>query len=130
MSEENRDDLYARLKQVFHEPSRLSIMSALAEAASGMTFTELKKTCNLTDGNLSRHLTTLQDAKVVNVDKRFVGVKPRTTVTLSRRGRDDFVEYLNNLATVLLKASEALENPGRRKAKASDDLPLSDAAEA
>ncbi len=123
------DNLYAQLKRVFHEPNRMAIVSALASAPSGLSFSDLKKECDLTDGNLSRHLSTLQEANVVQIDKKFVGVKPRTTVTLTRRGRADFVEYLNNLATVLLKASEAIENPAKARA-AAENLPLDGAQEA
>lgn len=117
---EDEANLYARLKRVFHEPNRLAIMSALAAAADGLTFLQLRQACNLTDGNLSRHLKALEDAKLVHLRKRFVGVKPQTTITMTAPGREDFVEYLNALASVLLKASEALEQPGRAKTPAAD----------
>ena len=67
------DNPYPRLERIFHEPGRLTIMSNLLGAPDGMTFTELKKACGLTDGNLSRHLKVLENAKAVTIKKRFVG---------------------------------------------------------
>ena len=53
------------LERLFHEPSRLAIMSALAAAErAGLTFTELKEQCRLTDGNLNRHLAALEDSEI------------------------------------------------------------------
>jgi DNA-binding transcriptional ArsR family regulator len=99
---------YSALKQIFHEPSRLAIMSALVNATEGMSFNELKEECNLTDGNLSRHLQMLVKARAVRIKKSFVGNKPRTTIFLSDRGRDSFLEYLQALDEVLRMAAEAL----------------------
>ena len=103
------DNVYARLTRVFHEPNRLAIVSALAGVTDGLTFSTLKRECDLTDGNLSRHLKTLEEAGMVVLDKRFVGAKPQTTVILTDQGRDQFVDYLDSLATALLRASEALD---------------------
>jgi DNA-binding transcriptional ArsR family regulator len=105
------NEMYLKLKRVFHEPSRLAIMSALAATDKGLTFSELKENCDLTDGNLSRHLKTLDDAGAIAIEKSFIGQKPRTTVFISEDGRDHFVAYLDALANVLIKASEALERP-------------------
>jgi DNA-binding transcriptional ArsR family regulator len=99
------------LERLFHEPSRLAIMSSLCAADGGLTFTELKDSCGLTDGNLSRHLKALEDAKAVRIDKTFVGVKPRTTVKLTPAGLDRFREYLDALEDVLEKARQALPAP-------------------
>lgn len=99
---------YAALKTIFHEPNRLAIMSALSCAVEGLTFTELKQECELTDGNLSRHLKALEEAGAVTVTKAFVGAKPRTTVFLSAAGRASFLDYLQALEEVLKKAAEAV----------------------
>ena len=102
------DNPYAGLKRVFHEPSRLAIVSILCAAADGATFNDLKAECELTDGNLSRHLKTLEDAGMIRISKNFVGVKPQTTVYLSDNGRDGFLTYLQALETVLQKAASAV----------------------
>jgi DNA-binding transcriptional ArsR family regulator len=96
----------SRLERIFHEPGRLIIMSNLLGAIDGLTFTELKAACELTDGNLSRHLTALEHAKAVRIDKSFVGNRPQTTISLSKQGRNDFMAYLQALEAVLLDAAE------------------------
>ena len=52
---------YEGLDRVIHEKARLSIVSSLAGQADGLLFNELKEVCALTDGNLSRHISILQD---------------------------------------------------------------------
>jgi len=101
-----KDNPYPRLERIFHEPGRLTIMSNLLGAPSGLTFTELKKTCDLTDGNLSRHLKALEKAKAITIKKSFVKNRPQTKVALSDRGRQDFMAYLQALEAVLLDAAK------------------------
>jgi len=101
---------YADLKRIFHEPNRLAIMTALAGAPKGCSFTDLRGTCALTDGNLSRHLKVLEEAKAVRIEKTFVGVKPRTTVTLTDDGRQPFMAYLKSLKEVLQAAVRAVQS--------------------
>ena len=99
---------YVAIKGIFHEPNRLAILSSLCQYSEGRTFNELKDECGLTDGNLSRHLKALEDAKVVRIRKSFVNSKPQTTVFLTDRGREKFVEYLQALEEVLVKAAGSL----------------------
>ncbi len=103
------DNPYSALKRAFHEPSRLAIVSALCNAPDGLTFSDLKRECDLTDGNLSRHLRMLEEAEIVEIRKEFVGAKPRTTVFLSDSGRQDFIDYLMALEEVLKLAGSALD---------------------
>jgi len=110
-----KQNAYLALQKLFHEPSRLSIMSALCGAPqTGLSFNELKALCNLTDGNLSRHLKTLQDAGAVHIRKTFIGSKPRTTLLAADMGRRGFVHYLEALEAVLKHAVDAVsaENEG------------------
>ena len=53
---------YDGLERVFHEKARLGIMTSLVTNSRGVVFADLKEMCNLTDGNLSRHLQILLDA--------------------------------------------------------------------
>jgi DNA-binding transcriptional ArsR family regulator len=99
---------YAALKTLFHEPNRLAMMSALSQAIDGLTFNDLKRECGLTDGNLSRHLKTLEEAEAIHIEKTFVDAKPRTTVFLSDAGRKSFIEYLQALEEVLQKAARSV----------------------
>ena len=106
------------LERVFHEPGRLAILSALCAAEQGLSFTELRAACGLTDGNLNRHLKVLEEAGAVRITKAFVDAKPRTTVRLTAAGLRRFVEYLDALEDVLRRAKSALPatRPARRNA--------------
>lgn len=106
---------YAALERAFHEPNRLQILSALAGTAQGITFRELKEECQLTDGNLSRHLKILEESKAVRIEKAFVNAKPRTTVYLSDEGRAAFLDYLKTLEEVLLRAHAATGRTGPKE---------------
>ena len=105
---ESQNSPYMALERVFHEPNRLAIMSALGGAVDGLTFGDVKKQCTLTDGNLSRHLRTLEEANAIRIEKKFVGARPRTTLFITRAGREAFMQYLRALEEVLMKASESL----------------------
>ncbi len=107
------DNPYDALGKLFHEPNRLAIMSALCSARGGMTFVELKSACNLTDGNLNRHLKVLEEAGAVKIKKEFVDSKPRTTVLVTPKGVNRFNEYLGALSAVLSQARKAVPVKGR-----------------
>ncbi len=109
---------YDSLEPIFHEPKRLAIVSELSGVNNGITFGELKRLCELTDGNLSRHLSALQKEKVVRIEKTFVGVKPQTTVYLTDAGRKKFLQYLSALENVLKSAAQ------RAKAEKENEKPL------
>jgi len=110
------DNPYEALERIFREPNRLAIMSALASASGGLTFNDLKEACQLTDGNLSRHLKALEEAGAVGIKKTFVGVKPQTTAHLSAKGRQNFMDYLKALEEVLKQAAKAVET-GKKTSK-------------
>lgn len=103
-----QDNLYSGLKKLFHEPSRLAIMSALSRSSDSLTFSQLKDECELTDGNLSSHLKMLEDAGVVELKKSFVNSKPRTEISITEEGRESFIDYLKALEEVLKNAAEAI----------------------
>lgn len=111
---------YEALQRVFHEPHRLAIMSALLSAPDGLTFGQLRDELDLTDGNLSRHLKALQDAKAIRIDKSFAANRPRTTVFLSQEGRARFLDYLDALEAVL---TEAASRADERKARTAGRAP-------
>jgi DNA-binding MarR family transcriptional regulator len=110
------------LERLFHEPNRLSILSTVCAEDKGLSFNELKEQCGLTDGNLNRHLKTLQEAGVVRIDKKFVDLKPRTTISITRNGLAQFSEYLAALEAVLDQARRALPAESRRTAIANGRL--------
>src|SRR3954463_5086382 len=69
-----------------HQPNRLAILVILREAGRA-DFTYLKQTLGLTDGNLGRHLTSLDEAGLVEISKGFEGRRPRTWAKLTPQGR-------------------------------------------
>lgn len=98
---------YAALDRVFHEPARLGIVTSLAGQPEGLSFTELKQLCGLTDGNLNRHLQVLEEAGHVTIEKGYDGKRPQTRCRLSAKGRDAFSGYLAALEQVLGAATSA-----------------------
>ena len=75
--------LVGDLDPLLHERCRLAIVSALA-AAPRLTFTELRDTLDMTDGNLSVHLQKLEGRGYVAIEKQFVGRKPMQLLQLWR----------------------------------------------
>lgn len=91
---------FLQLDRVIHEKGRLAIMSALAASAE-LSFTELRDLLNMTDGNLTSHVRTLQEAGYVAVAKSFQDNRPLTTCSLTVKGRKSFAEYVSLLEQIL-----------------------------
>jgi DNA-binding MarR family transcriptional regulator len=90
------------VNELIHQSTRLKIMATLNALGGGakLEFTELRKLLGVTDGNLGTHLTTLENAGYVELEKTFVAKKPRTRVWLTRDGRrafDAHVQYLRDI---------------------------------
>ncbi len=102
---------YPALERVFHEKARLGLLVALSLRADGRMFTELRALCDLTDGNLNRHVHALEKEGVVEVWKRTSSGRSQTRVLLTDPGRQRFEAYLAALEHVLADAAPA--RPGR-----------------
>ncbi|MCP4211125.1 MAG: transcriptional regulator [Halieaceae bacterium] len=89
-----------RLDRVIHEPARLKIMTHLYVVESG-DFVYLMRTTGLTRGNLSSHMTKLEDAGYVEVIKEFVERKPVTMLSLTEEGRTALLEYRKYLTLAI-----------------------------
>ncbi len=74
------------LDRLIHEPGRLAILTVLTSVKSA-DFVFLQRATGLTKGNLSSHLTKLEEAGMVKIQKRFVKKKPNTNVGLTEEGR-------------------------------------------
>jgi DNA-binding transcriptional ArsR family regulator len=96
---------YEGLDRVLHEKARLGILTALVTHPDGLSFNDLSRLCDLTDGNLSRHLDVLAEAGLVKVTKGFEGRRPHTSCALTATGRKRFREYLAQLEKVLRDAA-------------------------
>ena len=91
---------FLQLDRVIHEKGRLPIVSLLA-ASPSLSFTEIRDTLKMTDGNLSMHLRTLQEAGYVALTKSFWERKPLTTCSLTPAGRKAFANYVNLLEQIV-----------------------------
>jgi DNA-binding MarR family transcriptional regulator len=88
------------IDRLVHEPARLMVM-ALLYVVESADFTFLMSQTGLTWGNLSSHLSKLEEAGYVEVEKGFQGKKPHTMLHLTEEGRAAFREYRRSMKQVL-----------------------------
>lgn len=94
-----RADL-AELDPMIHERIRLGIVSALA-VNDRLSFNELKRLLNTTDGNLSVHARKLEEAGYLACDKYFDGRIPKTEFRLTATGRKSLQRYLDRMEEII-----------------------------
>ena len=93
-------ETFLQLDRVIHEKGRLAIMSMLA-ASPELSFTELRDALEMTDGNLTSHMRTLQEAGYVAVSKSYENNRPLTTCSLTAAGKRAFTGYINLLEQIV-----------------------------
>lgn len=88
---------------IIHQPIRLKIMAALKALPDHdmLEFVRLKTIVGATEGNLGAHITTLEEAGYVQVEKDFAGKRPRTRVKLTKEGRRAFDDYVADLRAII-----------------------------
>lgn len=91
---------FLQLDRVIHEKGRLAIMSMLA-ATPELSFTELRDALAMTDGNLTTHIKTLQQAGYLSVTKSYQKNRPLTTCSLTEPGRRAFADYISLLDQIV-----------------------------
>lgn len=93
----------SQLDNIIHQPARLQIMSSLLalEPAEKVDFVYLRKILKLTDGNLGAHLTKLEAAGYIKIEKTFIARKPRTFINATGKGRDAFNEHVSALKQII-----------------------------
>jgi DNA-binding MarR family transcriptional regulator len=91
---------FSNLDRLIHEKGRLAIMSLLA-ASPEMSFTDMRDTLGMTDGNLTTHIRTLQEAGYLSVAKTFQKNRPLTTCILTAKGEKAFADYINVLEKIV-----------------------------
>lgn len=96
---------FLQIDRVIHEKGRLPIMSLLA-ATPELSFTELRDTLKMTDGNLSMHIKTLQEAGFISVTKSFQNQRPLTTCAMTSAGRRAFANYIDLLEQIVRQSKE------------------------
>lgn len=108
----------ANLDRRVHDPARLSILTALS-ACERADFLFLQRITGLTKGNLSSHLSKLEEAGLVETEKRFVNKKTQTLVRLSGDGRGTIESYWKEMEELRkgaagwrLQKTELVPSPG------------------
>ena len=91
---------FLQLDRVIHEKGRLAIMSMLA-ASPELAFTEMRDTLSMTDGNITTHIRTLQEAGYLSITKSFQNNRPLTTCALTAAGKKAFAGYINLLEQII-----------------------------
>ena len=112
-------ETFQQLDRVIHEKGRMAIMSMLA-ATPEFSFTELRDTLGMTDGNLTTHIRTLQRAGYVAVAKSFQDNRPHTTCALTAAGREAFAGYVCLLEGIVKQARQSAA-PAKKKRGSSHD---------
>lgn len=88
-----------RLSETLHQPVRFSIAAALA-ATESMDFGTLRDRIQVSDSVLSKQISLLEQAEIVQVKKGFVGKRPRTWLTLTKTGRAAWTDHLAALQEI------------------------------
>jgi len=101
----NNDSGIQDIDRLIHEPSRLMIMAQLYVVQSA-DFTFLLHQTEMTPGNLSAHLSKLEEAGYVEVTKEFIERKPHTALALTKKGRAAFKEYRKKVKQFVEKLPE------------------------
>ncbi|HEV3154781.1 MAG TPA: transcriptional regulator [Candidatus Baltobacteraceae bacterium] len=104
---------FTGLDRIFHERGRLAICSALVANSDGLSFTQLQEACELTDGNLNRHLHALAELGIVDMVRIKGKGRPQTIVRITSDGRSRFLDYIDELESVVREVQRS------RKRKAS-----------
>jgi DNA-binding MarR family transcriptional regulator len=93
----------AQFDDIIHQPVRLKIMAALKALPRGdqLEFVRLRGIVEATEGNLGAHISTLEKAGYLVVEKDFAGKKPRTRIAISATGRAAFDQHVSYLHGIL-----------------------------
>lgn len=104
---------YDNLTRVIHEKARLGIITSLLANKNGLSFNELKILCSLSDGNLSRHMQTLEEFGIVKVIKNFESKKPKTTYKITAEGEQKFLVYLSELEKIIYNVHNVMKKSAK-----------------
>jgi DNA-binding MarR family transcriptional regulator len=106
MDKNSEKVLIVDIDRLIHEPARLKIMAQLFVVES-VDFLFLMRQTELTQGNVSGHLSKLENAKYVCIVKGYNGKKPQTMISLTEMGREKFQSYIQNMQ----EAFQGLQKP-------------------
>ena len=97
------------IDRLIHEPARYNIM-ALLYVVDRAEFLFVRNQLHMTPGNLSAHVSKLEDAQYLLVQKKFIGKKPRTFLKLTDLGKEAFDRYRNEMKLLFSAPLRVLDN--------------------
>ena len=89
------------IDRTVHEPARYQILSVLFVVESA-DFRFIQTQTGLTKGNLSSHMSKLEETGYIKVIKEFVGRKPHTMLKLTKEGRRAFISYRETMSSIIV----------------------------
>ena len=92
----NNENQQVEIDKLIHEPARLKIIAQLYVVESA-DFLFLMRQTGLSQGNVSGHLSKLEDAAYVEIKKGYIGKRPQTIISLTKKGRESFKNYIKNM---------------------------------
>ena len=95
-----KPDEILNIDPVIHAPIRLAVLSVLI-TVDNASFAYLKESTGASDGNLSTHLTKLEDAGLVAIEKTYKGKKPLTLCSITEKGREALRIYIDKLEAIV-----------------------------
>ena len=95
-NKENIENQQVEIDKLIHEPARLKIIAQLYVVESA-DFLFLMRQTGLSQGNVSGHLSKLEDAAYVEIKKGYIGKRPQTIISLTKKGRESFKNYIKNM---------------------------------
>lgn len=99
MAEKEASKQMFEIDRIIHEPARLKILAQLYVVDSA-DFIFIMNQTGLTQGNVSAHLNKLESVGYVDISKGFSGKRPRTMISLSKKGRFEFKKYVNTMRQI------------------------------
>ena len=89
-----------KIDEVIHQPIRTRIIAHLVNTQE-CDYSTLKKTLELSDGHMTTHMRVLLKNEYVEMKKEFVKNKPKTTYSITKKGKQKFKEYIENLKQII-----------------------------
>jgi len=92
----DNDNKQVEIDKLIHEPARLKIIAQLY-VVENADFLFLMRQTGLSQGNVSGHLSKLEDAAYVKIEKGYSGKRPQTVISLTKKGRELFKKYIKSM---------------------------------
>ena len=109
----NHDEFkYSEIKninEIIHSPARLAILTFLLTRQS-VSFSVLAKALDLSRGNLSTHLKKLNESNLIEIEKKFVDLKPTTLISITATGRELIKQYAQIMSDIVKNILDKSDN--------------------